>query len=95
MFKRKRFHQLLAAVSIMFFKVGYVWAQDVNQAADDFSTKMLTIFKGPLIKIMACVVLFAGVAGLLRGKNQVAVSCGVAFVLLLCLPLILGYFEAH
>ncbi len=66
--------------------------QDVNEATNQFSGKILSILTGPLVKVVAGVVLFVGVAGLLRGKHQVAVSCGIAFVLLLCLPIILGYF---
>ncbi len=67
-------------------------AQDIDQATNDFSEKMLTLFKGPLVKILAGIVLFVGVGGLLRGRHQTAVSCGIAFVLLLMLPVVLNYF---
>ena len=67
-------------------------AQDPVAATNDFSSKMLTIFKGPVVKVLAGMILFAGVAGLLRGRHQVAVSCGIAFILLLFLPIILQYF---
>lgn len=85
----------LRIVLMLFLSASQVFAedaQDVVTATNDFSTKMLTIFKGPLVKILAGIVLFVGVGGLLRGRYQVAVSCGVAFVLLLFLPIILQYF---
>ena len=102
MYTRKVFNTITRMMLMLFINASCALAQstsggiqDVGTATDNFSTTILAIFKGPLVKIVACVVLFAGVAGLLRGKHQVAVSCGVAFILLLCLPVILGYFGAH
>src|SRR5258706_235095 len=81
----------------MFFINSYVWAQrsgsntaDPLEATNDFSEKVLSIVQGPLLKIMAAVVLMVGVAGLLRGKHKLAISCGAAFLLLLFLPILLG-----
>lgn len=102
MLKRKLFNMITNTGLILLINASNVWAQlniggggnvqDVNSAVNSFSGKILSIFTGPLVKVVAGVVLFVGVAGLLRGKHQVAVSCGIAFVLLLCLPIILRYF---
>lgn len=83
---------------IWIIKTSDIWAenvQDLDTASNDFSDKMLKMFKGPLVKIVAGIVLFMGVGGLIRGRHQVALSCGIAFVLLLLLPVILGYFGAQ
>ena len=97
---RKRIRAILNAGLILLINSSYALAQstdgsgaqDVMTATNDFSSKMLDIFKGPLVKIVAGIVLFVGVGGLLRGRHQIAVSCGVAFILLLSLPIILKYF---
>jgi type IV secretory pathway VirB2 component (pilin) len=58
---------------------------------NDFSTRMLAIIQGPVLKVLAAVVLLVGVAGLLRGRHKVALACGVAFLLLLFLPILLEH----
>ena len=100
MFRRNVFKVLFFMGFWLFLNVSNIWAavgsssgaQDVVTATNSLADKMLEIFKGPLVKILAGVVLFVGVGGLLRGRHQVAVSCGIAFVLLLFLPIILQYF---
>ncbi len=62
---------------------------DPGSVVSDFSTKMITILKGPITRILAALVLLAGVGGLLRGRHQLALSCGAAFVILLFLPILL------
>ena len=62
---------------------------DPMSAVSDFSTQMIAILKGPIAKILAAIILLAGVGGLLRGRHRLAVSCGVAFVILLFLPMLL------
>jgi type IV secretory pathway VirB2 component (pilin) len=60
-------------------------------ATDDFSQRMIAIIKGPVLKLLAAVILLVGIAGLLRGRNKLALSCGMAFLLLLFLPVLLGH----
>lgn len=102
MFQQRWFNRITSTGLVLLINASNVLAQgfpmpggggNVSTATNDFSNKILDIFKGPLVKVVAGVVLFVGVAGLLRGKHQVAVSCGIAFILLLCLPIILGYFH--
>ncbi len=94
----KRVWKIIGCTGLMWLiKISDVLADNVQTldgATNDFATKMLTMFKGPLVKVVAGIVLFVGVGGLLRGRHQVAVSCGIAFVLLLLLPVILQYFGA-
>ncbi len=47
--------------------------------------KGLRIIKGPVATFGGAVVLLGGVAGLLRGHYQLAVSCAVAYVALMFL----------
>ncbi len=62
---------------------------DPMSVVSDFSTQAIAILKGPIAKILAALILLAGVGGLLRGRHQLAISCGAAFVILLFLPLLL------
>ena len=62
---------------------------DPMSVVSDFSTQMIAILKGPIAKILAAVILLAGVGGLLRGRHKLALSCGAAFVILLFLPILL------
>jgi hypothetical protein len=62
------------------------------QEADDPLVKVkantdkgLKIIKGPIATFGGAVVLLGGVAGLLRGNYQLAVSCAVAYAALLFL----------
>lgn len=66
-----------------------LWADDPEQTATEFSQKALTILKGPIAKLLGAVILLAGVASLLRGRHKIAISCAVAFVMLLFLPMLL------
>ena len=63
---------------------------DPVAVVSDFSMQMIAILKGPIAKILAALILLAGVAGLLRGRHKLALSCGAAFVILLFLPILLG-----
>ena len=94
MFIKRVFKNIYLTIMTLLISSSAAFAQvqDIGEATNDFSVKMLTIFKGPLVKILAGIVLFVGVGGLLRGRHQVAVSCGIAFILLLMLPFVLGYF---
>ena len=62
---------------------------DPMSAVSDFSTQMIDILKGPIAKILAAIILLAGVGGLLRGRHRLAISCGIAFTILLFLPMLL------
>ncbi len=62
---------------------------DPMSVVSDFSTQMIAILKGPIAKILAALILLAGVGGLLRGRHKLALSCGAAFVILLFLPILL------
>ena len=58
--------------------------------SNDFSEKVLSIVQGPILKVLAAVVLLVGIAGLLQGKQKLSICCGLAFLLLLFLPILLG-----
>ncbi len=62
---------------------------DPMSVVSDFSTQMIAILKGPIAKVLAALILLAGVGGLLRGRHKLALSCGAAFVILLFLPILL------
>ncbi len=73
-----------------------VWAakdktDDPLTVSEEFSVKMLAIVQGPVLKVLAAAVLLVGVASLLRGRHKLALSCGIAFLLLLFLPILLGH----
>ena len=79
-------------VFILMFFAGNAWAQSASNpetVVTTFSDQMLTILKGPITKLLAALILLAGVGGLLRGRHQLAISCGVAFIILLFLPVLL------
>ena len=67
-----------------------VWADDPEQVVGDFSSKAILILKGPIAKLLGAVILLTGVASLLRGRHKLAISCAIAFVMLLFLPLLLA-----
>ncbi len=60
-------------------------ATDPLQAVTTNTDKALSILKGPVAKFGGAVVLLAGVAGLLRGHYQLAISCAVAYAALMFL----------
>ncbi len=62
---------------------------DAVAAVGDFSTKLLTILKGPVTKIVGAIILLAGTGGLLQGRHRMAICCGAAFLILLFLPMLL------
>ena len=62
---------------------------DPVSVVSDFSKQAIDILKGPIAKILAAIVLLAGVGGLLRGRHKLALSCGAAFIILLFLPILL------
>ena len=62
---------------------------DPNAVVVENANKMIQILQGPVTKLLAAIILLAGVAGLLRGRHKIALSCGIAFVVLLFLPMIL------
>lgn len=66
-----------------------VFADDPQQVVDDFSQKSILMLKGPIAKLLGAVILLTGVASLLRGRHKLAMSCAVAFVMLLFLPILL------
>ena len=95
MFRRKVLNTIADIGLILFIRSSQVWAKDSTDdplaVSNDFSTRMLSIVQGPVLKVLAAVVLLAGVAGLLRGRHKLAISCGLAFLLLLFLPILLGH----
>ena len=64
-------------------------AQTPEEVVNSFSTRMIDILKGPIAKILGAVILLAGVASLLRGRHKLAISCALAFIVLLFLPILL------
>jgi hypothetical protein len=95
---KKRIKILIHTGLMVLMSVVQVWAAsgdgdgDPLKVTDDFSGRVLAIIQGPVIKLLAAVVLLVGVAGLLRGRHKVAISCGMAFLLLLFLPILLKHF---
>ena len=96
MYRSKVFSTISSTVFILCFKSSQVWAaakdstDDPLDVSNDFSTKVLSIVQGPVLKVLAATVLLVGVAALLRGRHKLAISCGMGFLLLLFLPILLG-----
>ncbi|MBI3602718.1 MAG: hypothetical protein HY209_07500 [Candidatus Omnitrophica bacterium] len=91
MFKKKVFNIIVSTGLFWLIKISNVWADDPMATTTDFSTKMIDIIKGPVLKLSAAVVLLVGAVGLLRGRHRLAISCGLAFLLLLFLPILLSH----
>ena len=73
-----------------------VIADDAPESAvSGFSQRMVSLVNGPVAKVLGVVILLVGVASLLRGRHAVAMSCGVAFVVLLFLPFFLTQLGGH
>jgi predicted Co/Zn/Cd cation transporter (cation efflux family) len=92
MIRTKKFSKIIALVNLWLMQGYNAWAQntaDPFQASDDFSKQMLLIIQGPLLKLLAGIVLLVGIAGLLRGRHRLAISCAMAFILILFLPILL------
>ena len=64
---------------------------DPTAVATTFANKMVEGAEGPITKFLAAAILLTGVSGLLRGRHRLAVSCGVAFIVLLSLPLLIPH----
>lgn len=67
-------------------------ADDPKAMVEDYSKRMIDILQGPVTKLFAAVILLIGVGALLRGRHGIAISCGLAFVMLLFLPILLQHF---
>ncbi|MBI4309630.1 MAG: hypothetical protein HY591_04795 [Candidatus Omnitrophica bacterium] len=80
---------LIMANGILLTWTSRVLAQAPEEVVNSFSTRMIDILKGPIAKVLGAVILLAGVASLLRGRHKLAVSCGLAFIVLLFLPILL------
>ncbi len=63
-------------------------AGDPQAVVEDYSTQMISILKGPIAKVLSFVILLVCVGALLRGRHKIAVSCGVAFIVLLFVQVI-------
>ena len=86
----KYWMQCLTLRSVIFmFWISDVFAQTPEDVVNGFSTRMIEILKGPIVKILGALILLAGVASLLRGRHKLAISCGAAFIILLFLPFLL------
>ena len=71
--------------------VSKVWAESAGDPQADverYSTKMIAILKGPIAKVLAVVILLACVGALLRGRHKLAISCAIAFIVLLFLQML-------
>jgi hypothetical protein len=67
-----------------------VFAQsNPEETMDVFSTRMIELAKGPVAKLLGAAILLVGIASLLRGRHKIAMSCAVAFLVLLFLPFFL------
>ena len=89
MFLKKLGNMIVVTMLMLFVRVSIAFADGPLEVSKDFSDQVIDIVKGPVIKVLAAVVLLVGVAGLLQGKHKLAVSCGAAFLLLLFLPILL------
>ena len=82
----------LTMLSVVFLMwISNVFADDPKEVMTNFSTQMVDILKGPITKILAALILMGGVAALLRGRHRIAISCGLAFIILLFLPFLLKH----
>jgi len=93
---RQTIRMVINAALGVFLSTVQVWAakdktDDPLDVTQEFSTKMLDIVQGPVLKVLAAAILLVGVASLLRGRHKLAVSCGIGFLLLLFLPILLGH----
>lgn len=87
----KIFIRSIVYVHVVFISfISKVWADTPEQVVNDFSTRSIEMLKGPVAKLLGAVILLAGVASLLRGRHKMAICCGIAFVMLLFLPILLG-----
>ena len=71
--------------------VSSVLADDPKAMVTDYSTKMIEILQGPVSKLFGAIILLVGASALLRGRHAIAISCGLAFVMLLFLPILLQH----
>lgn len=82
----------IIACFLLFSGVSNVFAQstgeDPEAVIEKYSEQMITIFKGPIAKVLSFVILLACVGALLGGRHRIAISCGVAFIVLLFLQVI-------
>ena len=73
--------------------LGSLWAQQASEAETDmtnFSEKVINILKGPIVKVLGVVILVVGIASLLRGRHQIAITCFVGFTMVLFFPYLLS-----
>lgn len=83
----------ILAISLVLCFISEVHAQSSQQAVDavgSFSTDIVKLLQGPVVKIIGAMVLLGGVAALLRGKQQVALSIGLAVITVLILAISLS-----
>lgn len=82
---------LLAQVGVMAWGA-CAWAQtsggDPQAVVENYSSQMITILKGPIAKVLSFIILLACAGALLRGRHGLAISCGLAFIVLLFLQVI-------
>jgi type IV secretory pathway VirB2 component (pilin) len=85
----------LRRIAVMSSVQIWMWLSNVCAATDDpkgvvdnYSTQMIAILKGPIAKVLSFIILLACVGALLRGRHKLAISCGMAFIVLLFLQVI-------
>lgn len=89
---------LCLVIGLMMATVPYVLAEistgQEQKVVNDFADFIINILTGPVSKILGAVLLIAGVASLLNGKQGVAIACGFGFMVLMFIPKILeGLFK--
>ncbi len=85
-----RWLKLLGVIVVTYFILpNEGWATPVDDVRT-FSLQAIEICQGPVAKILAAFVLLAGIASLLRGRYKIAVSCGIGFIFLLFLPILIA-----
>jgi type IV secretory pathway VirB2 component (pilin) len=82
---------LLVAVFMLIAVNAFAQNSDPLATTTTFTDKMLEIIQGPITKFMAAVILLGGVGALLRGRHKMAISCGIAFIVLLSIPLLIPH----
>ncbi len=75
------------------FCLGGAFAQGEEEVVNDFADFMIDILTGPVSRILAAFILVTGVFNLIRGRQDIAVACALAFAILIFLPTLIESFQ--
>jgi|GEM_PF-6971244 type IV secretory pathway VirB2 component (pilin) len=83
---------LLASTALAYAQT----TDDVESSVATVSSSLLRILSGPVAKVVAAFLLIMAVINLLKGKYGMAIAAGFGFVILVLLPLFIGWIQgAH